>query len=106
VRRLGTQARLFGHVGERAIPVVVIKRVLAGVGDENVRPPVIVVIAYCDAVAEIEEFPGDAGFGGYVLERLIAFVAKQAVVERSVGFFSSGSLAPLLKKMSIKPSPS
>ena len=43
-----------GHIRESSVPVVVIKRILARVGDEDVRPAVVVVIARCDAVAVVE----------------------------------------------------
>jgi len=42
----------FGHVGERAIAIVVIKRVPIDPGHENVVVAVIVVVADCQADIE------------------------------------------------------
>ncbi len=58
-----------------------VQRVLAGVGYENIRTAVIVIIAHGDTVAEIEVFTGDTRLHGHIFKRPISLVAQQAVVE-------------------------
>src|SRR6266478_4627455 len=46
-----SHAGLITHVGERAIPIVVIQNILSVIGDVEVVPAVIVVVAYANALA-------------------------------------------------------
>ena len=66
---------LFGHIGKCAVMIVVVQPVFAIVGDINIWPAVVVVIA--DGHAKTPAVIGDARLGGYVSERPIMVVMKQ-----------------------------
>lgn len=98
VRGFVVDAGLLGHVSKSAIAVVVVKRVLAGVGDEKVGAAVIIVIAGGDAEAEAEFDPREAGFFGDIIERAVASVSKQAVIKRRVSFLQFRKLGTVGEK--------
>ena len=68
-------AGLLADVGECAVAVVVIQNVLAEVGDEQIVPAVVVVVA--DAHALSPARVRDSGLRGHVGEGAVAIVAKQ-----------------------------
>ncbi len=45
------QARFFGHIGKRAIAIIVVERILAVVGDEQIVVAVVIVIAHAAGLA-------------------------------------------------------
>ena len=85
VLRLLVEAGAGGHLAERAVAVVVVEHVRAGVGDEQVRPPVVVVVADRDAVRDVEVPALELRLGRDLLERAVAAVAQQAAVVGGVG---------------------
>jgi len=68
-------ASLLRHIGERAIPVVVEQLVPIDVGDEQVRPPVIVVVSHGHSNAE--SGATHASFVGNIGERQVVVVVVQ-----------------------------
>src|SRR5271157_1045947 len=74
-RALARHAGLFADVGERAVAVVVIEDVLAEVGNEQVIPAVVVVVA--DANALPPAGVAQASFRRHVGECAVTIVAKQ-----------------------------
>ena len=70
-----SDASFFGHIGERAVMMVVIKTVSAEIGDVDVRPPVVIVITY--GYAEAPAFIGYACMIGGVGECAIVIIVKQ-----------------------------
>ena len=78
--RFAADAGSRGHIGERAVPVVVVKGVPASGADEQIFVSVVVVVADCDAEVEIEVRPGEAGFRRDVLKGSVTLLMQQAVV--------------------------
>src|SRR5260370_6216056 len=75
-----------------------VKRIFSGVGDEDVRKAIVVVVAYGYAVAEVEMLAGEAGFGGDVFKRSISLVMEQAVVERRAGLLQFRQLGAVAEE--------
>ena len=74
-RAFARHASLLADIGERAVAVVVIQNVLAEVGDEQIVPAVVVIVA--DANALSPSRVRDAGLRGHVGEGAVAIIAKQ-----------------------------
>ena len=72
------EAGFGGDVGEGAVAVVAVEDVLAVVGDEEVVPAVVVVVA--DAAALSPAAAGEAGFSGDVGEGAVAVVLEEMAV--------------------------
>ena len=68
VLRLDANAGTGCHVGERAVPVVVIQRIPAGGAQEQILIAIVVVIANRDSEVEIEVRPGEAGFRRHIFK--------------------------------------
>src|SRR6266567_3738975 len=73
---------LRGNIRERAIAVVVVKRVSSSARDEYVLVPVVIEITDRDAEVVSEILAQEPGFASDVLECAIALVTKQAIVKR------------------------
>ena len=71
---------LLRDVGEGAVVVVVVEAVLAEVGDVDVGPAVVVVVA--DGYAEAPAVVGDAGLGRDVGEGAVVIVVEERGVRR------------------------
>ncbi len=71
------QSRCLGDVGEGAIAVVVIQRVLAPVSNEEVFKPVVVIIPDCHSVGE--SCAKQSGLPGHVGEGSVPVIFIQAV---------------------------
>ena len=71
------QARLRGHVGERAVAVVAIEHVLAVVGDEEIVEAVVVVVA--DGHRRGPARSRQPGLLGHVGEGAVAVVLVEAI---------------------------
>ena len=80
------EAGFGSDVGEGAVAVVTVEDVLAVVGDEEVVPAVVVVVA--DAAALSPAAAGEAGFGSDVGEGSVAVVLE----EMQMGSCPLGSL--------------
>src|SRR5262249_7301026 len=74
---LGTQASLRGYVGGRPVAIVVVERVAAPVGDEEIIETVVIVIA--DAHGLAPSGSRQAGLVGNIAKRSVAVVAQQPV---------------------------
>ena len=74
-RAFARHAGLLADVGERAVAVVVVQNILAEVGDEQIVPSVVVVVA--DANALSPAGVRDAGLRGHVGEGAVAIVAEE-----------------------------
>jgi hypothetical protein len=72
-------AGLRRHIGKRAIAVVVEELVAVDVGDEDVGPAVVIIVA--DGNAHAVTGAGQPGLFGDVGERQVAVVVEQAVAE-------------------------
>ena len=68
-------ASLLADIGERAVAVVVIQNVLAEVGDEQIVPAVVVVVADANALSPARV--RDSGLRGDVGKCAVAIVAEQ-----------------------------
>ena len=82
-----------GDVGEGAVAVVAVEGVLAVVGDEEVVPAVVVVVADADALPPAGA--GEAGFDGDVGEGAVAVVFEEMAGRRSWPFgeaFEAGAV--------------
>ena len=97
------EAGLLGDVGEGAVAVVVVERVVMHAGDEDVGMAIVVVVA--DGHADVEAGAGEAGCVGDVGEFAVAVVAEEAVAIFRRVFFRVAMSAPLVKKISGRPSP-
>src|SRR5260370_3954342 len=71
---------LLGHIGKRAIVIVVVEAILSPVGDEDVGPTIVVIIA--DSYAESPPVVRDACLGGNVSKRAVMIVIKKRGVGR------------------------
>ena len=80
-------AGFLGHVGERAVAVVVIEDAAAVLRDVEVGEAVAVVVADRDAHAVAAA--GDAGLFGHVGECAVAIVAIERVAQRAGGVVRS-----------------
>ena len=71
------QARLRGHVGEGAVAVVTVEPILAVVGEEEILPSVVVVVAHANALrpAGIAE----ARLGRNIGKRAVSIVVVEPV---------------------------
>ena len=68
-------ASLLGHVGKRAVAVIVVKNVAAKVGDEEIVKAVVVVVA--DATGLSPAGTSQAGLFGDIGEGAVTIVVKQ-----------------------------
>ena len=97
MRPILADAGFLGHIGERAVPVVVVQHVLAPVGDEQVFEAVVVVVADADAV-------GPAGTNQPGLRRDIGESAVAIVLVEAVGgAFRSGFEARAAENEDVEP---
>ncbi len=83
------QSRVFGHIGECAVAVVVIEHVLAVVGDEEVVEAVVVVVA--DGHRGRPTRALQSSFGRDVGERAVAIVLVEAVGGTGGRAFQAGA---------------
>ena len=90
IRRFAADAGALRDIGKRAVAIIVIERVAAGAANEQVRVPVIIVVAHGHSEIEAQAFARQAGGASHVFEGPVAFVAQQAVVIGRVGFFHLG----------------
>ena len=74
-------ARLLGHVGERAVAVVAVQDRRAEVRDIQVLVPVVVIVA-CGAAVAVSRRVSHAGLVGHVDEGAVPLVPEQAGVGR------------------------
>ncbi len=74
-RAFARHAGFLADIGESAVAVVVIENVLAEVGDEQIVPAIVVVVA--DANALSPAGVRDAGLRGHVGESAVAIIAKK-----------------------------
>src|SRR5438309_1038034 len=78
-RRSGPTAKrypcLLCHVGERAVPIIVVETILAVIRDINVRPAVVVIVT--DGHTESPALVRNASLFGNVSERTIVIVVKE-----------------------------
>ena len=90
VRRLGAEPGCRGDIAECAVAVVAIKRVRAGVGDEQIREAVVVEVARggAEAVAEVSPASPPARSRPRTCRRPCCAAARCG---RSVVFFSPGT---------------
>ena len=65
------------HFGKGSVAVVPVQKIAAVVGDEQVDPPVVVVVGRCHAVAQAG--PGDSGIDGHLGEGAVPTVAEQEI---------------------------
>jgi hypothetical protein len=89
------QTRFRCDVGERAVAIVVKKLISVDVGQKQIGPAVVVVIAHGRAHPITRS--GDSGALGNIGERSIAVVVKQAVVILRDRFHQDGISAPLTR---------
>ncbi len=71
------QAGIFGYIGESAVPVVSIQRVLAPVGEEEIVEAVIVIVA--DGHGRCPAGASEAGFPGHIGESAVSIIPVQPV---------------------------
>jgi len=71
------EPRLLGYIRKRAVAPVVIKPILAVIGDEDVFESIVVVVTDADAIRP--SGVKQAGFGGNVGEGAIAILVVKTV---------------------------
>ena len=75
-----SHSRFFGYIGECTVVVVVVKTILAVVGDVDVWPAVVIVVANGDA--EPPTLIPDAALSGNVCKRAITVVMQKHGLRR------------------------
>src|SRR2546430_1304395 len=95
----GRNAGLFGDVGERAVTVVVIQRVVAVAGHIQVGEAVVVIVGCRDAHSVIV-IAGvlKAGLGGNVSKTAVAILLVEAVPVARFATQESGYMSAIYKE--------
>ena len=72
-----SQSCLLRYVGEGPVAVVVVQRIAIDAGDEDVRAPIVVVVAHCDA--NVVTGPGQSRRLRHVGESPVAVIPEKTV---------------------------
>ena len=84
---------LRGHVGEGAISIVVVERVVVQTGDKQIRMTVVVVVGDGDAV--VIAGSGQSGSIGNIGEGALPIVAEEAIPVFARVFPQGGDVCPI-----------
>src|ERR1700758_3499300 len=91
---------LLANIRKSAIVVIAIEAVFAEVGDEDVRPAIIVKVA--DRHTESPAVVGHACLGGHIGERAVVVVVKERGMRRC-GFAGKSVVGGAVHEVNIKP---
>src|SRR5437016_11061704 len=94
-------ARFLGHIGERAIAIVVIKNILAEIADEEIFEAVVVVVTNANALSPAGV--GYAGLHGNVCECSVTIILEK-MRRRLLALGETFMRVPVTRKISGHPS--